>query len=119
AATIKQQKERRSSGAPSYTRRQFLLCHPQPPKDSLDFKLSTIYNHHTALFWSKNQMLCQRETMEKQLKLKEEQEKTLLITPRLAASDSWTSPSSAGLCTVQSAGPSSAPDGCIFAAMTR
>uniref|UniRef100_A0A3B3VLS9 Uncharacterized protein n=1 Tax=Poecilia latipinna TaxID=48699 RepID=A0A3B3VLS9_9TELE len=71
------------------TRRQFLLCHPQPPNDSLDFKLSTIYNHHTALFWSKNQMLCQRETMgpskrkreklEKQLKLKEEQEKSIRV----------------------------------------
>ncbi|XP_008411753.1 cilia- and flagella-associated protein 276 [Poecilia reticulata] len=61
----------------------------QPPKDSLDFKLSTIYNHHTALFWSKNQMLCQREThalskrkrekLEKQLKLKQEQETSIRV----------------------------------------
>uniref|UniRef100_A0A3P9QHF7 Uncharacterized protein n=1 Tax=Poecilia reticulata TaxID=8081 RepID=A0A3P9QHF7_POERE len=57
-----------------------------PPKDSLDFKLSTIYNHHTALFWSKNQMLCQREThgsfrekLEKQLKLKQEQETSIRV----------------------------------------
>ncbi|XP_054905644.1 cilia- and flagella-associated protein 276 [Poeciliopsis prolifica] len=61
----------------------------QVPKDSLDFKLNTVYDHHTALFWSKNEMLLQRETvnvgklkrekLEKQLKLQQEQENGIRV----------------------------------------
>ncbi|XP_005801406.1 uncharacterized protein C1orf194 homolog [Xiphophorus maculatus] len=66
------------------------FSHRQAPRDSLDFKLNTIYDHGTALFWSKNQMVCQRETisigkrrkrknLEKQLMLQQEQEEGIRV----------------------------------------
>ncbi|XP_043983547.1 protein C1orf194 homolog [Gambusia affinis] len=65
------------------------FSHRQAPKDSLDFKLTTIYNHHTDLFLSRYQMVCQRETvsfgerkrekLEKQLKLQHEQENGIRV----------------------------------------
>ncbi|KAM4570617.1 cilia- and flagella-associated protein 276 [Fundulus diaphanus] len=71
------------------TRRSVATNQPQAPRDSLDFHLSSIYDHHKDLFWSKNQTLCQRETLredhrkgenlEKQRKLAEEQENSIRV----------------------------------------
>ncbi|XP_021176190.2 protein C1orf194 homolog [Fundulus heteroclitus] len=71
------------------TRRSDATHQPQAPRDSLDFHLSSIYDHHKDLFWTKNQTLCQRETLrqdhrkrenlEKQRKLAEEQANSIRV----------------------------------------
>ncbi|KAM6924881.1 cilia- and flagella-associated protein 276 [Xenentodon cancila] len=38
----------------------------QAPSDSLDFHLESIYDHHKDLFWSKNQIFYQKETVSDQ-----------------------------------------------------
>ncbi|KAM4737841.1 cilia- and flagella-associated protein 276 [Anableps anableps] len=35
----------------------------QAPRDSLDFQLSSVYDHHKHLFWSKHQTSYQKETV--------------------------------------------------------
>ncbi|CAN9516173.1 unnamed protein product [Ophioblennius macclurei] len=53
---------RRQSAAP---------CEPdqrrrrQVPADSLDFQLGSVYDHHKDFFWSKSQMLYQRDTVDR------------------------------------------------------
>lgn len=36
---------------------------PQALKDSLDFHLRSVYDHHNDFFWGKNRMLYQKETV--------------------------------------------------------
>lgn len=41
-----------------------LICtQPQTPNDSLDLQLNAVYDHHKNCFWSKNQILYQKETV--------------------------------------------------------
>nr|XP_020471577.1 uncharacterized protein C1orf194 homolog isoform X2 [Monopterus albus] len=51
----------------------------QAPSDSLDFQLKSVYDHHKDFFWSKNQILYQKETVcedhRKQENLKLDKEK--------------------------------------------
>ncbi|XP_068454352.1 cilia- and flagella-associated protein 276 [Clinocottus analis] len=70
------------------TRRSVVHYEPQAPKDSLDFQLKSVYDHHKDFFWFRNQMLYQKETVSeynsKQEKLKQdmlekEQENTIRV----------------------------------------
>ncbi|XP_063321100.1 cilia- and flagella-associated protein 276 [Pelmatolapia mariae] len=44
------------------TQRSILNC-TQTPNDSLDLQLNAVYDHHKNCFWSKNQILYQKETV--------------------------------------------------------
>ncbi|KAK7878535.1 hypothetical protein WMY93_030371 [Mugilogobius chulae] len=44
-------------------RRSTMYYDQQAPRDSLDFQLKTVYDHHKNFFWTKNQMICQRDTV--------------------------------------------------------
>ncbi|XP_035761474.1 protein C1orf194 homolog [Neolamprologus brichardi] len=46
----------------SSTQRSILNC-TQTPDDSLDLQLNAVYDHHKNCFWSKNQILYQKETV--------------------------------------------------------
>nr|XP_004558728.2 uncharacterized protein C1orf194 homolog isoform X1 [Maylandia zebra] len=46
----------------SSTQRSILNC-TQTPNDSLDLQLNAVYDHHKNCFWSKNQILYQKETV--------------------------------------------------------
>ncbi|XP_072304687.1 cilia- and flagella-associated protein 276 [Eucyclogobius newberryi] len=43
--------------------RRTVFCDTQAPRDSLDFQLKTVYDHHKDFFCSKNQILCQRDSV--------------------------------------------------------
>uniref|UniRef100_A0A3B4A9W9 Uncharacterized protein n=1 Tax=Periophthalmus magnuspinnatus TaxID=409849 RepID=A0A3B4A9W9_9GOBI len=44
-------------------RRSAMFHDQQAPRDSLDFQLKTVYDHHRDFFWSKNQILYQKDTV--------------------------------------------------------
>ncbi|CAI5647381.1 unnamed protein product [Oreochromis niloticus] len=44
------------------TQQSILNC-MQTPNDSLDLQLNAVYDHHKNCFWSKNQILYQKETV--------------------------------------------------------
>uniref|UniRef100_A0A672JE02 Uncharacterized protein n=1 Tax=Salarias fasciatus TaxID=181472 RepID=A0A672JE02_SALFA len=48
----------------------------QVPRDSLDFQLSSIYDHHSNFFWSKSQMLYQRDTVSEDERTPERRDET-------------------------------------------
>uniref|UniRef100_A0A8C2Z8M3 Uncharacterized protein n=1 Tax=Cyclopterus lumpus TaxID=8103 RepID=A0A8C2Z8M3_CYCLU len=45
------------------SRRSSVHYEHQAPKDSLDFQLKSVYDHHKDFFWFRNQMLYQKETV--------------------------------------------------------
>lgn len=51
-----------------------MFCDHLAPRDSLDFQLKTVYDHNKDFFWSKNQILYQRETVSEEHKNGEKQE---------------------------------------------
>uniref|UniRef100_UPI0037E7C557 cilia- and flagella-associated protein 276 n=1 Tax=Semicossyphus pulcher TaxID=241346 RepID=UPI0037E7C557 len=59
----------------------------QGPNDSLDFQLKAVYDHHKDFFWTKNQILYQKETVSedqrkenlKQDLLEKDQEKDIRV----------------------------------------
>ncbi|XP_030278078.1 cilia- and flagella-associated protein 276 isoform X2 [Sparus aurata] len=61
------------------TRRSVMHYEHQAPKDSLDFQLKSVYDHHKDIFWTKNQISYQKETVSEdqrtQEKLRQETEK--------------------------------------------
>ncbi|XP_036960570.1 protein C1orf194 homolog [Acanthopagrus latus] len=61
------------------TRRSVMHYEHQAPKDSLDFQLKSVYDHHKDNFWTKNQISYQKETASEghrtQEKLRQETEK--------------------------------------------
>ncbi|KAL3064175.1 hypothetical protein OYC64_000455 [Pagothenia borchgrevinki] len=44
-------------------RQSVMHYEPKTPKDSLDFHLRSVYDHHKDFFWGKNRMLYQKETV--------------------------------------------------------
>ncbi|KAM9350580.1 cilia- and flagella-associated protein 276 [Symphorus nematophorus] len=60
----------------SSTRRSVMHHELQASKDSLDFLLESVYDHHKDTFWTKNEIFYQRETVYhnqmKQERIKEE-----------------------------------------------
>lgn len=62
-----------------------LFSWPQVSNDSLDFQLKSVYDHHKDFFWSKNQILYQKETVS-------EENRWVFVTLR-----SWTA-NTASLC---------------------
>ncbi|XP_070696423.1 cilia- and flagella-associated protein 276 [Pempheris klunzingeri] len=68
------------------TRRSVMQYERKAPNDSLDFQLKSVYDHHNNLFWGKNQVLYQKETVAenqrkeeilKQVMLEKEQKKDI------------------------------------------
>ncbi|XP_045912333.1 protein C1orf194 homolog [Micropterus dolomieu] len=53
------------------TRRSVLHYEPQGQNDSLDFQLKSVYDHHKDFFWSKNQVLYQKETISEEQRKEE------------------------------------------------
>ncbi|XP_026189200.1 cilia- and flagella-associated protein 276 [Mastacembelus armatus] len=56
------------------TRRSVMHNEHQAPNDSLDLQLKSVYDHHKDFFWSKNQILYQKETVSEDQKKKETQD---------------------------------------------
>ncbi|CAL1606067.1 unnamed protein product [Knipowitschia caucasica] len=44
-------------------RRSALYCDGQASRDSLDLHLKSVYDHHKNVFWSKHQILYQKDTV--------------------------------------------------------
>ncbi|XP_017286361.1 protein C1orf194 homolog [Kryptolebias marmoratus] len=74
------------------TRRNVMYLDYQVPNDSLDFQLKTIYDHHNDAFWSKNQMLCQREIVCEHLRKRAELEMEALEKEREDDIRVWVDP---------------------------
>nr|XP_006128993.1 uncharacterized protein C1orf194 homolog isoform X1 [Pelodiscus sinensis] len=47
----------------SSTRKEVWYMEPEVPRDSLDFKLTSLYNHHKELLQDKNQIVIHKETL--------------------------------------------------------
>uniref|UniRef100_A0A8C6TAG6 Si:ch211-163l21.7 n=1 Tax=Neogobius melanostomus TaxID=47308 RepID=A0A8C6TAG6_9GOBI len=68
-------------------RRSATYYDQQAPRDSLDFQLRTVYDHHRDFFWSKNQILYQKDTLceihtEKMQKTQQDQEVRRWVDPQ-------------------------------------
>ncbi|XP_067387686.1 cilia- and flagella-associated protein 276 [Emydura macquarii macquarii] len=47
----------------SSTRKEVWYSEPEVPRDSLDFKMTSVYNHHEELLRDKNQIVIHKETL--------------------------------------------------------
>ncbi|TNN82880.1 hypothetical protein EYF80_006837 [Liparis tanakae] len=62
------------------------------PKDSLDFQLQSVYNHHNDSFCSKNQMFYQKKTVSEELRKYEQLKQDMLEKEREKDGVVWVDP---------------------------
>ncbi|KAK5863490.1 hypothetical protein PBY51_000518 [Eleginops maclovinus] len=60
------------------SRQSIMHYEHKAPKDSLDFQLRSVYDHHKDFFWGKNQMLYQKETVSEGQRKQENSKKDML-----------------------------------------
>ncbi|XP_051280252.1 cilia- and flagella-associated protein 276 isoform X2 [Dicentrarchus labrax] len=60
------------------TRRSVMHYERQSPNDSLDFQLKSVYDHHKDFFWTKNEVLYQKETLSEDQRKKDNSKQDLL-----------------------------------------
>ncbi|XP_041656099.1 protein C1orf194 homolog [Cheilinus undulatus] len=76
----------------SSTRRSIMHYEFQGPKDSLDFQLKSLYDHHKDLFGRKNQIFYQRETFSEDQRKQEKLKQDLLKKDQENQIKMWVDP---------------------------
>ncbi|KAM8863794.1 cilia- and flagella-associated protein 276 [Spinachia spinachia] len=64
----------------------------QAPKDSLDFLLESVYDHHKDFFWLKNQVSYQKETFSEDQRKKETSKQDMLEKEKENSIRVWVDP---------------------------